>query len=157
MCIHTGLQRQCLPEVVSEVGADTIIIAASANEISHQLLCELGYLHKAIWLADTSVGDWKVEISPTYAANTATEVAPMDPQFSSAMLDITHLKWIGSIDVDTLCECGISVLKHLSKTLCAHAPVAFVVSRRPSNVSSEDDILTNHCSSSDTSFIYGEN
>lgn len=34
--IHTRLQRQRLTEGVSEVGADAIVIAVSANEISQQ-------------------------------------------------------------------------------------------------------------------------
>ncbi len=49
-CIHTGRRRQRLTEGVSE--------ACCMNGI--------GYLHEAIWLADASVGAWKVASAPRF-------------------------------------------------------------------------------------------
>ncbi len=61
-CIHTGRRRQRLTEGVSEAWCWRAVIVTTTNHIL--LWCcmnGIGYLHEAIWLADASVGAWKVE------------------------------------------------------------------------------------------------
>ncbi len=60
-CIHTGRRRQRLTEGVSEAWCWRAVIVTTTNHIL--LWCcmnGIGYLHEAIWLADTSVGAWKL-------------------------------------------------------------------------------------------------
>ncbi len=60
-CIHTGHRRQRLTEGVSEAWCWLAVIVTTTNHIL--LWCcmnGIGYLHEAIWLADASVGAWKV-------------------------------------------------------------------------------------------------
>ncbi len=60
-CIHTGCRRQRLTEGVSEAWCWRAVIVTATNHIL--LWCcmnGIGYLHEAIWLADASVGAWKV-------------------------------------------------------------------------------------------------
>ncbi len=90
-CIHTGRRRQRLMEGVSEAWCWRAVMVTTTNHIL--LWCcmnGIGYLHEAIWLADASVGTWKVEKFSTSAASSASEAT--DPQFSSAMLDVTPFK-----------------------------------------------------------------
>ncbi len=61
-CIHTGRRHQSLTEGVSEAWCWRAVIVTTTNHIL--LWCcmnGIGYLHEAIWLADASVGSWKVE------------------------------------------------------------------------------------------------
>ncbi len=63
LCIHTGRRhrRQRLTEGVSEAWCWRAVIVTTTNHIL--LWCcmnSIGYLHEAIWLADASVGAWKV-------------------------------------------------------------------------------------------------
>ncbi len=53
------------------------------------LASALGYLHKAIWLADASVGAWKVF---NFCRDQRQWSDATDPQFSSATLDVTPFK-----------------------------------------------------------------
>ncbi len=60
-CIHTGRRRQRLTEGMSETWCWRAVIVTTTNHIL--LWCcmnGIGYLHEAIWLADASVGAWKV-------------------------------------------------------------------------------------------------
>ncbi len=66
-CIHTGRRRQCLTEGVSEAWCWRAVIVTITNHIL--LWCcmnGIGYLHEAIWLADASVGAWKVASAPRF-------------------------------------------------------------------------------------------
>ncbi len=66
-CIHTGRRRQRLTEGVSEAWCWRAVIVTTTNHIL--LWCcmnGIGYLHEAIWLADASVGAWKVESAPRF-------------------------------------------------------------------------------------------
>ncbi len=66
-CIHTGRRRQCLTEGVSEAWCWRAVIVTTTNHIL--LWCcmnGIGYLHEAIWLADASVGAWKVASAPRF-------------------------------------------------------------------------------------------
>ncbi len=66
-CIHTGRWRQRLTEGVSEAWCWRAVIVTTTNHIL--LWCcmnGIGYLHEAIWLADTSVGAWKVASAPRF-------------------------------------------------------------------------------------------
>ncbi len=66
-CIHTGRRRQRLTEGVSEAWCWRAVIVTTTNHIL--LWCcmnGIGYLHEAIWLADTSVGAWKVASAPRF-------------------------------------------------------------------------------------------
>ncbi len=65
-CIHTGRRCQRLTEGVSEAWCWRAVIVTTTNHIL--LWCcmnGIGYLHEAIWLADASVGAWKVGVSTT--------------------------------------------------------------------------------------------
>ncbi len=73
-CIHTGLRRQRLTEGVSEAWRWRAVIVTTTNHIL--LWCcmnGIGYLHEAIWLADASVGAWKIKKFSTSAASSASE------------------------------------------------------------------------------------
>ncbi len=59
-CIHTGRRRQRLTEGVSEAWCWRAVIVTTTNHIL------LWYLHEAIWLADASVGAWKVASAPRF-------------------------------------------------------------------------------------------
>ncbi len=66
-CIHTGRRRQRLMEGVSEAWCWRAVIVTTTNHIL--LWCcmnGIGYLHEAIWLADASVGAWKVASAPRF-------------------------------------------------------------------------------------------
>ncbi len=66
-CIHTGRRRQRLMEGVSEAWCWRTVIVTTTNHIL--LWCcmnGIGYLHEAIWLADASVGAWKVASAPRF-------------------------------------------------------------------------------------------
>ncbi len=66
-CIHTGRRRQRLTEGVSEAWCWQAVIVTTTNHIL--LWCcmnGIGYLHEAIWLADASVGAWKVASAPRF-------------------------------------------------------------------------------------------
>ncbi len=66
-CIHTGRRRQRLTEGVSEAWCWRAVIVTATNHIL--LWCcmnGIGYLHEAIWLADASVGAWKVASAPRF-------------------------------------------------------------------------------------------
>ncbi len=66
-CIHTGRRRQRLTEGVSEAWCWRAVIVTTTNHIL--LWCcmnGIGYLHEAIWLADASVGAWKVASAPVW-------------------------------------------------------------------------------------------
>ncbi len=66
-CIHTGRRRQRLTEGVSEAWCWRAVIVTTTNHIL--LWCcmnGIGYMHEAIWLADTSVGAWKVASAPRF-------------------------------------------------------------------------------------------
>ncbi len=65
--IHTGRRRQRLTEGVSEAWCWRAVIVTTTNHIL--LWCcmnGIGYLHEAIWLADASVGAWKVASAPHF-------------------------------------------------------------------------------------------
>ncbi len=66
-CIHTGCRRQRLTEGVSEAWCWHAVIVTTTNHLL--LWCcmnGIGYLHEAIWLADASVGTWKVASAPRF-------------------------------------------------------------------------------------------
>ncbi len=66
-CIHMGHRRQRLTEGVSEAWCWRAVIVTTTNNIL--LWCcmnGIGYLHEAIWLADASVGAWKVASAPCF-------------------------------------------------------------------------------------------
>ncbi len=73
-CIHTGRRCQRLTEGMSEAWCWRAVIVTTTNHIL--LWCcmnGIGYLHEAIWLADASIGAWKVEKFSTSAASSASE------------------------------------------------------------------------------------
>ncbi len=89
-CIHTGRRRQRLMEGVSEAWCWRAVIVTTTNHIL--LWCcmnGIGYLHEAIWLADASVGAWKVF---NFCRKQRQWSDATDPQFSSATLDVTPFK-----------------------------------------------------------------
>ncbi len=94
-CIHPGHRCQSLTEGVSEAWCWCAVIVTTTNHIL--LWCcmnGIGYLHEAIWLADTSVGAWKVAS------------APRPPS---------------SVDADAPCECSVS---QSARTHTRHIPDA---------------------------------
>ncbi len=86
VCVNAW-RRACL-----KLGADTTVIVTTANHITFLVVHEwdwlasaLGYLHKAIWLADVCVVE-NVQLLPR-----ATPVKQRD-EFHSATLDVTPVK-----------------------------------------------------------------
>ncbi len=100
-CIHTGRRRQRLTEGVSEAWCWRAVIVTTTNHIL--LWCcmnGIGYLHEAIWLADASVGAWKVASAP---------------RFRHALRQ--------ALTTDAPCECSViqSARTHTSHTGCVCA------------------------------------
>ncbi len=111
-CIHTGRRRQRLTEGVSEVWCWHAVIVTTTNHIL--LWCcmnGIGYLHEAIWLADASVGAWKVEKFSTSAASSASEATRRTHNSVWQCLTSLHSKSTRGVDADALCEWGVSLRK----------------------------------------------
>ncbi len=71
-------RRQCLTEGVSEAWCWRAVIVTTTNHIL--LWCcmnWIGYLHEAIWLADASVGAWKVASAPRFRHTIRQALTPM--------------------------------------------------------------------------------
>ncbi len=87
-CIHTGRRRQRLTEGVSEAWCWCAVIVTTTNHIL--LWCcmnGIGYLHEAIWLADASVGAWKVASAPRFRHALRQALTPTS---QSARTHVTH-------------------------------------------------------------------
>ncbi len=83
-CFHTGRRRQPLTEGVSEAWCWRAVIVTTTNHIL--LWCcmnGIGYLHEAIWLADASVGAWKVASAPRFRHALRQALTPM-PRVNAA-------------------------------------------------------------------------
>ncbi len=66
-CIHTGRRRQRLTEGMSEAWCWRAVIVTTTNHILHWCCMNgIWYLHESNWLADASVGAWKVASSPRF-------------------------------------------------------------------------------------------
>ncbi len=116
-CIHTGRRRQRLTEGVSEAWCWRAVMVTTTNHIL--LWCcmnGIGYLHEAIWLADASVGAWKVEKFSTSAASSASEATRRTHNSVRQRLTSLHSKSTRGVDADAPCEWGISLRK------CRKAP-----------------------------------
>ncbi len=112
-CIHMGRRRQRLTEGVSEAWCWRAVIVTTTNHIL--LWCcmnGIGYLHEAIWLADASVGAWKVEKFSTSAASSASEATRRTHNSVRQRLTSLHSKSTRGVDADTPCEWGVSLSKH---------------------------------------------
>ncbi len=111
-CIHTGRRRQRLTEGVSEAWCWHAVIVTTTNHIL--LWCcmnGIGYLHEAIWLADASVGAWKVEKFSTSAASSASEATRRTHNSVWQCLTSLHSKSTRGVDADAPCEWGVSLRK----------------------------------------------
>ncbi len=111
-CIHTGRRRQRLTEGVSEAWCWRAVIVTTTNHIL--LWCcmnGIGYLHEAIWLADASVGAWKVEKFSTSAASSASEATRRTHNSVRQRLASLHSKSTRGVDADAPCEWGVSLRK----------------------------------------------
>ncbi len=111
-CIHTGRRRQRLTEGVSEAWCWRAVIVTTTNHIL--LWCcmnGIGYLHEAIWLADASVGAWKVEKFSTSAASSASEAMRWTHNSVRQRLTSLHSKSTRGVDADAPCEWGVSPRK----------------------------------------------
>ncbi len=99
-CIHTGRRRQRLTEGVSEAWCWRAVIVTTTNHIL--LWCcmnGIGYLHEAIWLADASVGAWKVASAPRFRHALRQALTPTS---QSARTHTSH----------TGCVCALRSLGH---------------------------------------------
>ncbi len=99
-CIHTGRRRQRLTEGVSEAWCWRAVIVTTTNHIL--LWCcmnGIGYLHEAIWLADASVGAWKVASAPRFRHALRQALTPTS---QSARTHMSH----------TGCVCALRSLGH---------------------------------------------
>ncbi len=111
-CIHTGRRHQRLTEGVSEAWCWRAVIVTTTNHIL--LWCcmnGIGYLHEAIWLADASVGAWKVEKFSTSAASSASEATRRTHSSVRQCLTSLHSKSTRGVDADAPCEWGVSLRK----------------------------------------------
>ncbi len=113
-CIQTGRRRQRLTEGVSEAWCWRAVIVTTTNHIL--LWCcmnGIGYLHEAIWLADASVGAWKVEKFSTSAASSASEAMRRTHNSARQRLTSLHSKSTRGVDADAdaPCEWGVSLHK----------------------------------------------
>ncbi len=101
-CIHTGRRRQRLAEGVSEAWCWRAVIVTTTNHIL--LWCcmnGIGYLHEAIWLADASVGAWKVASAPRFRHALRQVLTPT----SQSAHTHTHTSHTG-------CVCALRSLGH---------------------------------------------
>ncbi len=111
--------RRCqrLTEGMSEAWCWRAVIVTTTNHIL--LWCcmnGIGYLHEAIWLADASVGAWKVEKFSTSAASSASEATRRTHNSVRQRLTSLHSKSTRGVDADAPCEWGVSLCK------CRKAP-----------------------------------
>ncbi len=133
---------RALTEGVSEAWCWRAVIVTTTNHIL--LWCcmnGIGYLHEAIWLADASVGAWKVEKFSTSAASSASEATRPTIQFGKRLTSL-HSKSTRGIDADAPCEWGVS-LRKLRK-----APE--VISRAYTSLSARAHTHTSHTHTSHT-------
>ncbi len=133
-CIHTGRRPQRLTEGVSEAWCWRAVIVTTTNHIL--LWCcmnGIGYLHEAIWLADASVGAWKVEKFSTSAASSDSEATRRTHNSVRQRLTSLHSKSTRGVDTDAPCELGVSLRKRRKWSLarirhslpeCTHTPDA---------------------------------
>ncbi len=99
-CFHTGRRRQRLTESVSEAWCWHAVIVTTTNHIL--LWCCMNgieYLHEAIWLADASVGTWKVASAPSFRHALRQALTPTS---QSARTHTSH----------TGCVCALRSLGH---------------------------------------------
>ncbi len=111
-CIHTGRRCQRLTEGVSEAWCWRAVIVTTTNHIL--LWCcmnRIGYLHEAIWLADASVGAWKVEKFSTSATSSASEATRWTHNSVRQRLTSLHSMSTRGVDADAPCEWGVSLRK----------------------------------------------
>ncbi len=105
-CIHTGRRRQRLTEGVSEAWCWRAVIVTTTNHIL--LWCcmnGIGYLHEAIWLADASVGAWKVASAPRFR-HTLRQALTATPRVNAAWARArAHTSHTG-------CVCALGSLGH---------------------------------------------
>ncbi len=97
-CIHTGRRRQRLTEGVSEAWCWRAVIVTTTNHIL--LWCcmnGIGYLHEAIWLADASVGAWKVASAPRFRHALRQALTPTPRVNAASIANLNEL----SISVPT--------------------------------------------------------
>ncbi len=88
-CIHTGRRRQRLTEGVSEAWCWRAVIVTTTNHIL--LWCcmnGIGYLHEAIWLADASVGAWKVASAPRFRHALRQALTPTPRSYDGELFNL---------------------------------------------------------------------
>ncbi len=130
-------RRQRLTEGVSEAWCWRAVIVTTTNHIL--LWCcmnGIGYLHEAIWLADASVGAWKVEKFSTSAASSASEATWRTHNSVRQRLTSLHSKSTRGVDADAPCEWGVSLRK------CRKAPE--VISRTYTSLIARAHAHTSH-------------
>ncbi len=99
-----------LTEGMSEAWCWRAVIVTTANHILFWCCMNgIGYLHKAIWCADASVGAWKVEKFSTSAASSASEATRRTHNSVQQCLTSLHSKSTRVVDADALCEWGVTL------------------------------------------------
>ncbi len=98
-CIHTGRRRQRLTEGVSEAWCWRAVIVTTTNHIL--LWCcmnGIGYLHEAIWLADASVGAWKVASAPRFRHTLRQALTPrVNAAWARARAHTSHTRCVRAL------------------------------------------------------------
>ncbi len=106
-------RRQCLTEGVSEAWRWRAVIVTTTNHIL--LWCcmnWIGYLHEAIWLADASVGAWKVASAPRFRHALRQALTPTS---QSARTHTSHTGCVRTqITWTWLCTRGKKLYKYCS-------------------------------------------
>ncbi len=136
-CIHTGRRRQRLTEGVSEAWCWRAVIVTTTNHIL--LWCcmnGIGYLHEAIWLADASVGAWKVASAPRFRHALRQALTPtprVNAAWARARAHTSH----------TGCVCALRSLGHGCvqevKNVFSHKPLVSCL--RPSMCSYDGELF----------------
>ncbi len=111
-CIHTGRRRQRLTEGVSEAWCWRAVIVTTTNHIL--LWCcmnGIGYLHEAIWLADASVGAWKVASAPRFRHALRQALMPT-PRVNAAWARARAARTHTSHVTHRMCVCALRSLGH---------------------------------------------
>ncbi len=77
-------RRACLKR-----GADAVIVTTTNHILLWCCMNGIGYLHEAIWLADASVGAWKVASAPRFRHALRQALTPTS-QSARAHTHVTH-------------------------------------------------------------------
>ncbi len=112
-CIHTGRRRQRLTEGVSEAWCWRAVIVYNNQSHTSLVLHERDwYLHEVIWLANASVGAWKVASAPRFR-HALRQALQHEPE--RAYTHVTHLMRVRTqITWTWLCTRGKKLYKYCS-------------------------------------------